>query len=520
VIGALLLTALLPLITAMVLANSAIRRLSEAAFQPSFRTQLDRSLVLYRDLAESMRRGMELEATSIAASDALVVSLSHASPEGVRVALERVREAHPNLLSLSVLESDDVRLASVTREVPLDPRMEQPFKVRRALLGSSRALEFVFAADRRRLDDAAAAREFAIAYEGLERVYAEATRDRAHALSFAGLLGFTVVLAVLVGAWVVRPVTRRIDALLDATRPVAEGDLSVRVLEDVDGDFAPLARAFNAMLEQLEKSRARIEFLRRVGQWQTVARRLAHEIKNPLTPIQLAVEECCQRYRGDDTNYRELLETTRDIVTEEVSSLRTLVGEFAAFARLPRANLRSGDLSEFLREAWPRLLRDELPDVTGRAVVLELELGSDPLSVAFDRTMLHRMLVNLISNAKQATGEARREGQGRVWVRASRVGEHALLVVEDDGPGIADVLKAAVFDPYVTTRKTGTGLGLSIVQKIVLDHGGSVEIEDRADGGARFTVRFPIVGTDASDAALSKSHAAAWSGSGSQPGTR
>src|SRR4029079_18424519 len=109
-------------------------------------------------------------------------------------------------------------------------------------------------------------------------------------------------------------------------------------------------RAFNRMLGELERSRARIEFLRRIGEWQKMARRLAHEIKNPWRPSQLAVEECHRRYEGDDAEYRRILETTLEVVAEEVGSLRRLVGEFSSFARLPRAELSPGDLGEFLRE--------------------------------------------------------------------------------------------------------------------------------------------------------------------------
>src|SRR5215467_10940690 len=104
------------------------------------------------------------------------------------------------------------------------------------------------------------------------------------------------------------------------------------------------------MLEELAKSRARVEFLRRMGEWQKMARRLAHEIKNPLTPIQLAVEECHRRYRGDDADYKRVVQTMAEVVEEEIGSLRRLVSEFSSFARLPQAELARDDLAGFLRE--------------------------------------------------------------------------------------------------------------------------------------------------------------------------
>ncbi|MBM4358061.1 MAG: HAMP domain-containing protein [Deltaproteobacteria bacterium] len=519
VIAALLVTAVLPLLTAILVANAAIRRVSDAAFQPSFRVQLERSLDLHRELAATLRRAMESEAREMATTPELRASLDAGHAVAVRDTLARLVERREGLVSLAVSATGRDEERRVARGAPIEPRIEQPVAFRVPIPGRNEdTLEVVFAVDRRRADEAAAAREFASIYGELEQAYVAATQDRADAAAFSGLLALTVILAVVVGARVVRPVTRGVDGILRATRAVGEGDLSVRVVEAGEGELLELSQAFNRMLEQLERSRARIEFLNRVGQWQTVARRLAHEIKNPLTPILLAVEECCQQYRGADPRFGALLTTTRDIVTEEVASLRTLVGEFAAFARLPRPNLRPGDLGEFLRSQWPRFERDELPDAPGRSVVLTLECEDEPLPLALDRTLLHRVLVNLLANAKQATAALDHEGEGHVVVRASRVGDHGVIVVDDDGPGIPDVLKTAVFDPYVTTRKEGTGLGLSIVQKIVFDHGGTVDVEESPEGGARFCVRLPLAGTRLSEAAVSRSHASAWSGTGSQPG--
>jgi nitrogen fixation/metabolism regulation signal transduction histidine kinase len=520
VILALLLTAVMPLVTAMVLATTVIQRVSESAFQPTFRAQLDRSLALYSDLARAMKRDMGNEATVVASDAAIRDAALQRDEAKLRALFGAVLALHPTLVSLAVDRADGVSLAQRSRETPLDPQSERAYTVKRRLGDGTDAplLVAVFAADRQRFDEMTAARQFADAYVQLEQSYNDATHGRSYLTLFAGLLGTTVMLAVLVGALVVRPVTSRIDRLVAATRPVAEGDLSVRVRPEGPGEVAELARAFNGMLEQLEKSRARIEFLKRIGQWQTVARRLAHEIKNPLTPIQLAVEECCQRYRGDDEAFRSLLTTTHDIVTEEVASLRTLVGEFAAFARLPRANLRRADLGEYIREQWPRLERDELPSIVGRKVVLALEVTSDAMPVALDRTMFHRVLVNLMANATQATAELSEDGEGHVFLSVRRDGDWCLIEVEDDGPGIPNVLKGAVFDPYVTTKKNGTGLGLSIAQKVVLDHGGTIDVDDSRAGGARFVVRLPIAGTVASEAAMSRSHAAAWSGTGSRTG--
>src|SRR5690606_36579081 len=235
---------------------------------------------------------------------------------------------------------------------------------------------------------------------------------------------------------------------------------------------------------------------------------LAHEIKNPLTPIQLAVQEVHRRYQGSDAEYEKLLDTTLEIVQDEVGTLRRLVGEFSDFARLPRADLSEADLAEFLRAQKQRLvLGDEEAREAEREAVLDLEPGvaisfvipQVPARVYLDRQMFRRALINLIRNAVQAVHEAKPAG-GLVEVSLRRVGESWEVNVDDNGPGIEGALTSAIFDPYVTGKRDGTGLGLAIVKKIVVEHGGSVLATDAPLGGARLCVRLPALGTAAARA--------------------
>jgi nitrogen fixation/metabolism regulation signal transduction histidine kinase len=244
-----------------------------------------------------------------------------------------------------------------------------------------------------------------------------------------------------------------------------------------------------------------------------MARRLAHEIKNPLTPIQLAVEECHGRYQGDDPGFRKLLDTTHDIVVEEVASLRHLVGEFAEFARLPRASLREGDVREFLIEQQERLLREAIPqhgDEPG--VALDLSLHDAAMPAALDRTMFYRVLSNLVANGAQAALAEHGAAGARVRVSTSVSKTSCAIDVEDNGAGIAGHMRQTIFDPYVTTKKDGTGLGLTIVKKVVIDHGGQIEVDGSSLGGARFRIRLPLLGTPGSEAAILQSNAAPMSG--------
>jgi two-component system, NtrC family, nitrogen regulation sensor histidine kinase NtrY len=266
----------------------------------------------------------------------------------------------------------------------------------------------------------------------------------------------------------------------------------------------------------MQQSRARIEYLQRIGAWQEMARRLAHEIKNPVTPIQLAVQEIHRRYQGEDDKYRKLLDSTLEIVQDEVGTLRRLVTEFSGFARLPQAELKPADVRELLEEQSSQLKVFELglgapdsadsPSRTG--IEIKWTLPEGPAPAHLDRQMLRLALTNLLRNAVHAIRET--GGPGRIEVTLGRAGDYFTVDVDDSGPGIPAELREAVFDPYVTTKAEGTGLGLAIAKKIVVEHGGSLVALDGPSGGARLRLRLPRAGTVASRAALdAREHAPA-----------
>jgi nitrogen fixation/metabolism regulation signal transduction histidine kinase len=242
-----------------------------------------------------------------------------------------------------------------------------------------------------------------------------------------------------------------------------------------------------------------------MGAWQEMARRLAHEIKNPLTPIQLAVQECHRKYAGDDVKFRALLETTREIVEEEVGTLRRLVGNFSSFARLPRAELLEASLKDFLGECAGQLghlgvgISDDGNEeaLVAPDVAVTWQLPDDPMPVAIDRQMLRRVVVNLVRNAVEEIRAERPEAvdggpRGHVRVGAERTADGVAIVVEDDGPGVPEEARERVFDPYFTTKSEGTGLGLAIVKKIVVEHNGTISVQRSARlGGAAFVVVLP-----------------------------
>jgi two-component system, NtrC family, nitrogen regulation sensor histidine kinase NtrY len=220
----------------------------------------------------------------------------------------------------------------------------------------------------------------------------------------------------------------------------------------------------------------------KVAAWGEVARKLAHEIKNPLTPIQLSAQRVRKAWLKSDPDFEKIVtECTRAIV-DEVEALKNLVDEFAQFARLPAASLQTASLHDVIDQAL------SLYDGLFPGVAFERRLALDLPPLRLDPDQMKRALINLVDNAVEAT-----EGKGRILVATEydRAEGRARLVVADDGPGIAPADRDRLFVPHFSTKKRGSGLGLAIVNRIVQEHLGAIRAEDNAPRGARFVVELP-----------------------------
>jgi nitrogen fixation/metabolism regulation signal transduction histidine kinase len=457
--------------------------------------QLERSLAIYRRHFVALRDDAERTADAVAFDHR-----AHAAIEaGDRRALQRFVNGalvrYPNVARVIVEDPDRDVLALAERAERLDEQRRRLLTLERATAQGGRVLVTVSA-------DVGPFREHQQAGELVE-VYARLVGGATYVSSFylgiyIAFLLSVIVVALAVGIIVSRRVTRRVAVLAEATERVGRGDLSVEVPTDGRDEVAELTRAFNAMVRDIRESRDRIDYLQRIGAWQEFARRLAHEIKNPLTPIQLAVQEVHRSYvrtdKGHDPRYRRTLDDAAAIVEEEVATLRRLVGEFSEFARLPVAALEDADLGTFVQEALRGLepaamLPSDAPRAS--APMLVFEIADAVMTVRIDAQMLRRALDNLVRNAIQAVAAAAPEGGGHVIVAARLEAKSAVLEVRDDGPGVPAAARARVFEPYYTTKGEGTGLGLAIVKKVVLEHGGSIECGEAPEGGAAFRIRLP-----------------------------
>ncbi len=296
------------------------------------------------------------------------------------------------------------------------------------------------------------------------------------------------LLSILVSFLLTDEIIRPIASLEEATRRVAEGDFSYRVLTRSADELSVLAGSFNRMVAELAHSRNRLRQTEKISAWQEIAQRLAHEIRNPLTPIKLAAERLLKRYSGDGLpaaqDFRKILESSVASIVREVDNLNRLLVEFREFARLPVPRAETVALGPLIEE------------VAAMYSSLAGNIGIDwsgvppAAAVLADRSQIKQVLANLTKNAIQAI-----PGDGQIGFRAAYVNKdgrrHCRIWVRDSGPGIAEEIRERIFDPYFTTKKDGTGLGLAIVERIVFDHDGSIRFETQSGAGTTFIVDLP-----------------------------
>src|SRR5439155_5526754 len=239
----------------------------------------------------------------------------------------------------------------------------------------------------------------------------------------------------------------------------------------------------------------------RTSAWGDVARRIAHEIKNPLTPIQLSAERIRRKFGKAITEAKDkqIFEQCTDTIVRQVDDIRRMVDEFSRFARMPKPVMEGEDVVDTVRQAV-FLMKVAHPEID-----IEAEFKEDPLRAQFDRRLISQAVTNIVKNATEAIEQVPLEelgqenGKGRIDVVVSREGEDVLIDVVDNGIGLPKVARSRLLEPYVTTRAKGTGLGLAIVGRVLEDHGGRIELKDASDfregqRGAWMRMRFAISG--------------------------
>jgi len=284
----------------------------------------------------------------------------------------------------------------------------------------------------------------------------------------------------------------RVQGTITLQRGGRERTINVRVTTEQAGETD---RGYVVTLDDITELVA----AQRTSAWADVARRIAHEIKNPLTPIQLSAERLRRKYGKTLTEDREVFEQCTETIIRQVSDIGRMVDEFSAFARTPKPVVEMQDLAETVRQAV------FLARVGHSEITFDVELPKGPMEARFDRRLISQALTNTLKNASEAIAALPPEerARGNIRVRATREGDHAVIDVIDNGPGLPKESRERLLEPYVTTREKGTGLGLAIVGRILEEHGGKIELLDAPEGrGAWIRMTFVVNGTAKPTAAV------------------
>ena len=292
------------------------------------------------------------------------------------------------------------------------------------------------------------------------------------AVSFFWLLS----LALLV--YMAHRISRPIQQLTRGLTAVSAGDLSARVVERRDDEIGRAIKAFNDMAEKLQESTERLVYLGQLASWQTLARKMAHEVKNSLTPIRLTVEEMMARYEEAD---RGFMEQATQIVVDEIESLERRIRAFSQFAAEPPVRPGELDVNSLLQERVA-FLKTAHPEVA-----YECRLADNVHHVVADQDLIKGILTNLLENAAEAAGEG-----GKILGVTAEANGRVAIEVHDSGPGLSEQARASLFQPTISFKKRGMGLGLSIARKSALLSGGDILLVKGELGGAGFRVLLPV----------------------------
>jgi signal transduction histidine kinase len=302
-----------------------------------------------------------------------------------------------------------------------------------------------------------------------------------------GVAAVGILLAILASLWIAARVSRPIEQLARAAEEVAAGNWDARVPERKRSrgrdEMDVLARGFNHMTAQLAAQRERLVQSERVAAWRELARRLAHELKNPLFPLQLTVENLVRARELPAAEFDEVFRESTATLGMEIANLKTIIARFSDFSKMPKPELEridAKDVIERVRSLYEAAGQNEAK------IRFEVELSIEPMPLDADPELLHRALSNLVLNAMDAMPEG-----GTLTLSARPRGDQVEIRVADTGAGLTPEECERLFTPYYTTKQHGTGLGLAIVQSVVADHAGTIAVESRPGGGAVFVIVLP-----------------------------
>jgi nitrogen fixation/metabolism regulation signal transduction histidine kinase len=298
----------------------------------------------------------------------------------------------------------------------------------------------------------------------------------------------TLLMTVIIAISFTRRITQPIVELTEATRRVAEGNFSIQILSRRNDELGLLIRSFNAMVQDLEKSRAALVKSEKISIWQNMAQQLAHEIKNPLTPIKLSAERVLRRWQNEPERIGEIIEGSMMAIIQETEGLSTLLNEFRTLSKPTEPSKSWTNLREPIEEVI-NTYSSSYP-----AVKFDIDYAEVDFSLKIDKNRLMQILTNIVINSIDSMN-----GSGSIDIHTDHIKKrdvnYCRISIKDSGNGISEHDSQFVFTPYYTTKESGTGLGLPIVERIINDHGGAIWFDSAEGMGTTFYIDLPAEGT-------------------------
>jgi len=301
-----------------------------------------------------------------------------------------------------------------------------------------------------------------------------------------GVAAIGILFGLFLSWWAAARVTLPVRRLAAGAREVSDGNWNTRVAVRGNDEIGQLAQSFNQMTQELVDQRERLIQAERVAAWREVARRLAHELKNPLFPLQTTVENLQRASTQNPDQFEEVFRESTGILLAEIENLKTIVGRFSDFAKMPQPELGPVDLNDIVRNVV-KLFEAQFCAVGRPPITPELHLGENLPTIQADTTLLHRAIENLILNAMDAMPAG-----GILMMRTAQNNGNVDFEISDTGVGLTREEADRIFTPYYTTKQHGTGLGLAIVQAIVADHNGRITVESEMGVGTAFHLELPV----------------------------
>ncbi len=327
--------------------------------------------------------------------------------------------------------------------------------------------------------------------------------DSSYTLMLVSITFLIIFLSIWIGLHIAQNISQPIRLLARATNQVAKGNFGFEVTRSTDDEMGELVTSFNTMMRELKRANEELAARQRMEAWQDVAKRIAHEIKNPLTPIQLSAQRIQKKFKDKENNGEQIkigrdelkavLDSSKTIV-EQVQALRTLVNEFSQFARMPNIALEKVQINDLLLNVY------NLYNQSRNNIIFKLEVDEKVPELNLDKDQINRVFVNLLDNAVAAIDEyfakAIKHNGERAEIDIKSVYDANLgivsIIISNNGSCINTEFKDKIFEPYVTNKKNGTGLGLAIVSSIIAGHDGFIRVKDVVPHGASFVIELPV----------------------------